>query len=178
MGNEYSSSKVPVEGVFVMRGVNAKEETLHKVPYIRNIALGALALGTCLSMAAQETDQDDSAEAASSRTCYVSKFKFENEGVYQLMEFKVGKHEFPGRLTQGKSRTWDLAKANVENETEVFLTYTLHQGDNLKRKSCEKNATTLRYHPDGSTWKYWSKGTTRHLNRCRFRSNKCITSVD
>ena len=161
-----------------MRGVVAKEGTLHKLPYIRNVALAALALGTCLGMSAQESDQDDSTEMAASKTCYVSKFKFENEGVYQLFEFQVGTHEFPGRLTQGKSRTWDLAKANVDAGTEVFLTYTLHQGDRLKGKSCQKDGTQLLYHPNGSTWKHWSKGTTRFNNRCRFRNNKCVTSVN
>lgn len=161
-----------------MRGVNAKEETLHNVPYIPSLALAALALSTCLGMAAQETSQDENAAAASGKTCYVSKFKFENEGAYQLDLFQVGTHEYPGRLSQGKSRTWDLAKANIESETEVFLTYRIHQGDNLNRKSCQKNGTKLRYHPSGNTWGYWSKGTSRHNNRCRFRNNKCITSVD
>jgi hypothetical protein len=160
-----------------MRGVVAKEETLHKLPYVRNLALAAMALGACLGMSAQEADQDSNTEAAS-KTCYVSKFKFENEGAYQLDEFQVGTHAFPGRLSQGKSRTWDLAKANVDAGTEVILTYRIHQGDNLKRKSCQKNSTKLLYHPNGNTWKHWSKGSTRFNNRCRFRNNKCITSVD
>ncbi|MFN3212303.1 MAG: hypothetical protein ACE37M_04300 [Henriciella sp.] len=150
---------------------------MHKPPYVRNLALAALALGTCLSMSAQEADQDDSTEAAG-KTCYVSKFKFENEGAYQLDLFQVGTHEYPGRLSQGKSRTWDIAKANVENGTNVFLTYRIHQGDNLKRRSCQKSGTKLLYHPDGNTWGYWSKGSSRYNNRCRFRNNTCITSVD
>ena len=112
------------------------------------------------------------------KTCYVSKFKFENEGAYELSMFKVGSYEYGGFLSQGQARTWDISKANVAEGGEVYLTYRIDQGTQYRRLSCEKGDTVLLYHPDGSTWGYWSKGTTKINNRCRFRSNTCVDSVD
>ncbi|MEL7041766.1 MAG: hypothetical protein AAGL90_09585 [Pseudomonadota bacterium] len=112
------------------------------------------------------------------KTCYVSKFKFENEGAYELSIFKVRTYTFNGILSQGQSRTWDISKAGLENGTDVFLTYRIDQGSDYSRKSCKKDDTALKYHPNGNTWIYWSKGSTRINNRCRFRSNKCINEVN
>ena len=112
------------------------------------------------------------------KTCYVSKFKFENEGGYELSMFRVDSHTYSGHLSQGQARTWDIDKSGVAEGDEVFLTYRIDKGDGYCRLSCEKDDTVLRYHPDGNTWGYWSKGTTTINNRCRFRSNKCIDSVD
>ncbi|MEO1303339.1 MAG: hypothetical protein AAFV37_00095 [Pseudomonadota bacterium] len=116
--------------------------------------------------------------AGGGKTCYVSKFKFENEGAYELSIFKVGSYTFDGFLSQGQSRTWDISKAGLENGTDAFLTYRIDQGSGYSRKSCKKDDTQLKYHPDGNTWGYWSKGSTRINNRCRFRSNTCIAKVD
>lgn len=120
---------------------------------------------------------EESAQQAS-KTCYVSKFRFENEGAYSLDWFLVGKHELNGTLRQGQSRSWDLEQANIKTGSQVFLTYRLDQGNNMIRKSCQKNSTKLAYHPDGNTWKYWSKGSTRINNRCRFRNNTCLSLSD
>jgi len=43
--------------------------------------------------------QDEESAIAGSKTCYVSKFRFENEGAYALDWFLVGKHELHGQLS-------------------------------------------------------------------------------
>jgi hypothetical protein len=109
--------------------------------------------------------------------CYVNKFKFDNQGGYELDRFTVGKYEYNGALSQGQTRTWKLSKANVSPADVVFLRYQIDQGNAMSWKSCKKDGTTLKYHPSGNTWNYWSRGSTRFNNRCRFRNNTCIKSV-
>ena len=155
--------------------LNSKETELSSYRKSRSISLLAIGIGACLTGSLALAENQPS---AATKYCYVSKFKFENEGAYQLNQFKVADHAYPGRLSQGTSRTWHLDNANVSAGDEVFLPYQIHQGDNISRKSCEKDGTKLLYHPNGNTWGYWSKGTTRNNNRCRFRINKCITSVE
>lgn len=153
----------------------SKEAVLPSSLKFRAIPFFAIAIGSCLSAGVAAAQN---MPIAASKTCYVSKFKFDNQGAYKLDLFTASNHEFRGLLTQGQSRTWSLDKANVKAGDEVFLTYRLDQGSNNTQRTCEKDGTTLRYHPDGNTWNYWSKGTATNNNRCRFRNNKCITSVD
>ena len=157
-----------------------------KYPTFRLLFLAALAIGTGLSALAQELGeaQDLSitvGEAAvmGGKTCYVSKVRFDNEGAYDVFHFKVAGHMYPGHLLAGQSRTWNLSKTSLKPGDTFFLKYTLDQGNNFKEMNCEKDGTTLKYHPDGNTWVHWSKGTTKYKKRCRYRSsNKCITSVE
>lgn len=155
-------------------------------PTLRFLSLAALAIGTGLFSQAQEAgesieipvESDDTA-VTGSKTCYVSKVRFENEGAYQVFHFQINSSDIPGRLLSGQSRTWNLAKSSLKSGDTFFLRYEVDQGDQFKSKNCEKNGTTLKYHPDGNTWSHWSKGTAKFNNRCRYRkSNKCITSVD
>ena len=155
-------------------------------PKLRTLSLAALAIGTCLCAQAQESVETEETPIAADdtavtggKTCYVSKVKFENEGAYEVFHFNVGDHDFPGHLLSGQSRIWDLSKTNLKSGDTFVLKYKLDQGDQFKRKNCKKNGTTLKYHPDGNTWRHWSKGSTKFNNRCRYRStNKCITLVD
>ena len=109
--------------------------------------------------------------------CYVNKFRFDNQGGYKLDRFSVGDFEYNGGLSQGQTRTWKLSKANVSPGDVVFLKYQIDQGTDMAWRSCKKDGTTLKYHPSGNTWKYWSRGTSKFNNRCRFRNNTCIKSV-
>jgi hypothetical protein len=169
-----------------VRGVDIQEAALPQYPTLRTLSLAALAIGAGLCAQAQalvETDETpiaaDDAAVTGSKTCYVSKVKFDNEGAYEVFHFKVGDHDFLGDLLSGQSRTWSLSKTNLKPGDTFFLRYELDQGDQFKSKNCKKNGTTLKYHPDGNTWSHWSKGSTKFNNRCRYRSsNKCITSVD
>lgn len=154
-------------------------------PTFRILSVAVLALGTSLLAHAQEAGEAedtpveaDDSTVTGSKTCYVSKVRFENEGAYQVDMFKVNGYQFRGFLSQTQSRTWSLDQADMELGEEFFLRYRLDQGDSFKSKNCKKNGTTLRYHPDGNTWSHWSKGSTKINNRCRYRNNKCITSVD
>ena len=128
-----------------------------------------------LFLSGEARAQESEIEAGS--VCYVSKFKFDNQGAYALDRFKVGTYEYDGSLSQGQTRTWKLSKANVSPGDVVFLRYQIDQGNNLSWKTCKKDGTTLKYHPSGNTWTYWSRGTARFNNRCRFRNNTCIKSV-
>lgn len=147
----------------------------HRLSRLVPIAVVSL---TAMLMSDSALAQEDESSIVASKTCYVSKFKFENEGAYSLDWFLVGKHELNGRLSQGQSRSWDLEQANIAEGATVFITYRLDQGNNMIRKSCQKNSTKLAYHPNGNTWGYWAKGSTRINNRCRFRSNKCLSLED
>jgi len=151
----------------------------------RILSLAVLALGTSLFAQAQDIGEAeetpveaDDAAVTGGKTCYVSKLRFENQGAYQVLNFMVRAKDLPGYLSQGQSRTWNLDKFDLTPGVEVYLKYDLDQGDKFKSKNCKKDGTTLKYHPDGNTWSHWSKGTTKLKNRCRYRSNKCITSVD
>ena len=104
---------------------------MHQLAHIRTLAIAALALGSGFNLAAQEVDPNEGAESVAGKTCYVSKFKFENEGAYQLDLFRVGNYDFSGILSQGKSRTWDIAKAGVANGAVVFLTYRMDKGNSF-----------------------------------------------
>lgn len=155
-------------------------------PTFHILSLAVLAIGTSVCAQAQESAEmeempiaaDDTA-VTGGKTCYVSKVRFDNEGAYEVFHFKVGGHMFEGDLLAGQSRTWKLSKTNLKPGDTFFLRYELDQGDKFKNMNCEKNGTTLKYHPDGNTWAHWSKGTTKYNKRCRYRSsNKCITSVD
>lgn len=133
---------------------------------------------SCLPFAGTSVSAQEIA-AKAERTCYVNKFKFDNEGAYELRDFKVGNHDYWSVLSPGQSKSWQLKNANIDPGTEVWLTYRLDQGDAFKKMSCQKDSTTLVYHPNGNTWKLWSRGSTKFNKRCRFRSNNtCITSVD
>lgn|GEM_PF-5275653 len=145
----------------------------HILPRLPKFILISAAIGALASpVFAQETPQ------GTGKVCYVSKMKFENEGGYELIDFKVQSYDLNGVLTHGKSRTWDLSKTGVKTGSNVFLTYKMDRGDSFDRKSCQKDGTKLSYHPNGNTWGYWSKGTTKHNNRCRFRSNRCLSLSD
>lgn len=148
---------------------------------IRVGSIAILALGTLFAAHAQDTNPDDDVGAsttAGGKTCYVSKVRFENEGAYEVLHFKVNGYEYPGYLLSGQSRTWDLKKSNLQSDEIFFLRYQLDQGDKIKSKNCKKSGTTLKYHPNGNTWSHWSKGSTKNNNRCRYRNNTCIRSVD
>lgn len=137
------------------------------------LTIGGVLLSLILSGEARS--QEVQIEAGS--VCYVNKFKFDNQGGYALDRFTVGKYEYEGSLSQGQTRTWKLSKANVAPGDVVFLKYRIDQGNAMSWKTCKKDGTTLKYHPSGNTWSYWSRGTTKFNNRCRFRNNTCIKSV-
>lgn len=156
-------------------------------PTVRILSLAAIAIGASLFSQAQESIVVDDIPAAADdaavtgkKTCYVSKVKFENEGAYALYWFEVNDVILSkNMLSQGQSHTWKLDKAGLKEGQTFFLRYEIDQGFDFKRTSCKKDGTTLKYHPDGNTWKHWSKGTIKINNRCRYRNgNKCITSVD
>lgn len=138
------------------------------------LCLFGLTLPTLL-ISVDSAAQDMQIEGGS--VCYVNKFKFDNQGAYELDRFSVGDYAFDGALSQGQSRTWKLSKASLSPGEVVFLKYRIDHGNKLGWKSCKKDGTTLKYHPSGNTWKYWSRGTSKFANRCRFRSNTCIKSV-
>jgi len=120
--------------------------------------------------------------SAEAKTCLVKKFRFENEGGYDVTPmWIVGTDasnvydQRSGTIRSGESRTFDLSKTkNLTDGVEVWLEYGIGDiGDN--DVSCRKDGTTLVYDSQkGNTWEYWAKGTTQNNNRCRFRNNKCI----
>lgn len=143
---------------------------------ISGFVLSCMAL-TLSSFLASQSAVSQEMQIEGGSVCYVNKFKFDNQGAYELDRFSVGDFAFEGTLSQGQSRTWKLAKASLSSGDVVFLKYRIDHGNKLGWKSCKKDGTTLKYHPSGNTWKYWSRGTTKFSNRCRFRSNTCIKSV-
>ena len=133
------------------------------------LAATLVASPTALPSAAQD------AATLGGKTCYVSKFRFDNRGAYQVDSFKVSGYEYRGYASPGESRTLDLKHASVSAGSNVFLKYRLYQGDSYTTKSCQKSGTKLRYHPQGNTWTYRARGTTQNNNRCRFGNNTCLT---
>ena len=171
-----------------MRGVDVQEAALPQYSTLGILSLAALAVGTSLFAQAQDPVAHDDIPVATDdiavtggKTCYVSKVRFDNEGAYALYWFAVGDDYVLSKnmLSQGQSHTWKLDKTGLKKGETFFLRYEIDQGFGFKKKNCEKNGTTLKYHPDGNTWSHWSKGTIKINNRCRYRNNnKCITSVD
>ncbi|MEL6377273.1 MAG: hypothetical protein AAFQ04_08775 [Pseudomonadota bacterium] len=154
------------------------------MPHTFSIRFGSIAivaLGTLFAAHAQDTTPDEDVGAltsASGKTCYVSKVRFDNKGAYTLSHFEVEDYEFAGYLVAGESRTWDLGKSNLKSGDTFYLSCDLDQGLKSKSMNCKKSGTTLKYHPNGNTWSHWSKGSTTNNNRCRYRNNNCIRSVD
>ena len=64
----------------------------------------------------------------------------------------------------------DCVGKEIPEGTEVWAKLRISKSDGKSsEQSCQKDKTVFRYHPDGGTVRYYSKGTVSIGNRCRIQ---------
>ncbi len=122
----------------------------------------------------------------------VSRIVFENRGaystdfyvIYRLDNGRRCKLALKGKFEDKTSR-YNLTRTNfiissgpnacaqaIPEGAEVWGFYSIDDGDD---KGCRKDGTSFRYHPNGGTLVYRSRGTLYNNNNCHIRDRPGVT---
>lgn len=125
----------------------------------------------------------------------VNRIVYENRGaystdfyvIYRLDNGRRCKLALKGKFEDKTSR-YDLTRTNfiissgpnacrsaIPEGAEVWGFYSIDDGDD---KGCRKDGTSFRYHPNGGTLVYRSRGTLHNNNNCHIRNRPGITFDD